>query len=164
MANIQDLMNAISNMEGFNVSGSIAQRNNNPGNLRYAPTQIGSENTASGTFASFSDPNSGWSALQDYINNNSGMSLRDFIYKYAPPTENDTSNYLNYVAGQLGVSNVDQSIGSIFGNSQVPNSDISNSLDTMASNFGSGIDLTDPTTLGVIAIVGIGLVASFMRS
>lgn len=157
MTSIQDLMNAIANMEGYNVSGSIAQRYNNPGNLRYAPTQSGTASTASGNFATFNDSNQGWSALQDYINNNSNMSLRDFIYQYAPPTENNTSNYLNYVADQMGVSNVDQSLGAIFG---MGSSDTNNSVDYTSGSVGG----VDPTTLVVVAgIVGIGLIASFMK-
>ena len=51
MATLQDLANAIANFEGFNVSGSVAQRNNNPGNLMYAG-QAGASQGANG-FAVF---------------------------------------------------------------------------------------------------------------
>src|SRR6516164_5982560 len=99
MASIQDLMSSIAQMEGFNTSGTIANRNNNPGNLRYSPLQIGQEDTVNGKFATFASAQDGWAALQSYIEGraNTGVSLRDFTYTYAPPSENDTSNYLNYL-------------------------------------------------------------------
>lgn len=155
MSTIQDLMNSIANMEGFNVSGSIANRYNNPGNLRYAPTQSGSANTASGQFATFATPQDGWNALQSYIENNaaSGMDLQSFIYKYAPPTENNTSGYLNTVSSQLGV---DPSISL---------SDLINGTSNNSDSNSSSVDLSsitglDSTTLGVIgAIALVGLIS-----
>ena len=148
-------MNSIANMEGFNVSGSIANRYNNPGNLRYAPTQSGSANTASGQFATFATPQDGWNALQSYIENNaaSGMDLQSFIYKYAPPTENNTSGYLNTVSSQLGV---DPSISL---------SDLINGTSNNSDSNSSSVDLSsitglDSTTLGVIgAIALVGLIS-----
>src|ERR1035437_499061 len=105
MATVTDLMNSIAQMEGWNVSGSIAQRNNNPGNLRSGVNQIGSENTVSGTFATFATPADGWAALQNQIDKQAGQgqTVRDFIYQYAPPSENNTSNYLNSLVADLGV-------------------------------------------------------------
>ena len=75
MANIQDLMNAISQMEGYSVGGSIANRYNNPGNLRSAPTQSGTASTASGNFAVFNTPQDGWNALANYIQSPSNSNL-----------------------------------------------------------------------------------------
>ena len=155
MSTIQDLMNSIANMEGFNVSGSIASRYNNPGNLRYAPTQSGVANTASGQFATFATPQDGWNALQSYIENNavSGMDLQSFIYKYAPPTENNTSGYLNTVSSQLGV---DPSISL---------SDLINGTSNNSDSNSSSVDLSsvtglDSTTLGFIgAIALVGLIS-----
>ena len=100
-----DLAQWIAQMEGFNTPGTIAARNNNPGNLRYDPTQIGQENTVNGKFATFATPEDGWAALQRYIENKaaSDVTLRQFIYTYAPPVENDTTNYLNYLSSKLGI-------------------------------------------------------------
>jgi hypothetical protein len=146
-SDMQSLMDAIAQMEGFNVSGSIAQRNNNPGNLRYAPTEVGSESTASGTFATFATPEDGWAALQSYIENAmaSGATLRSFIYTYAPPTENDTSNYLNYLVSQVGIG-ADSLLSSLGVQS------------ASTDDSGTGIDAGTITTVALAAL-GMGLVA-----
>ena|ERR1700693_2893249 len=141
---IQDLMNSIAQMEGFNTPGTIAQRNNNPGNLRYAPTQIGSENTVNGTFATFATPQDGYSALQSYIQNkaSSGDTLRSFIYTYAPPSENNTSNYLNYLSGQLGVG-ADASLSEVLGGSSMGTGNSlvdSGNSSSVLSDFGYSTD------------------------
>ena len=39
--------------------------------------------------------------LSEYIQN--GLTLRQIIGKYAPPSENDTSKYLNTVANKAGL-------------------------------------------------------------
>lgn len=144
-----DLATAIGNMEGWGKPGTIATRNNNPGNLRYSPLQSGSEQTVNGTFASFSSPEVGWQALQDYIAANSGLSLRDFIYKYAPPTENNTSGYLSYLSGQLGLG-VDSPIGDLYGSVVdtvgVGDSSVSDWIDT---------DSTSAAMIGLGVVVGV---------
>src|ERR1035437_9814985 len=145
MATVQDLMNSIAQMEGWNVSGSIAQRNNNPGNLRSGVNQIGSENTVNGVFATFATPADGWAALQNQIDRQAGQgqTVRDFIYQYAPPSENQTSSYLNYLTGQLGVS-ADSSLSDLGGNngSVMGGSGNFSSVVSDLSNVagGSGID------------------------
>lgn len=104
MATIQDLANAIGKMEGANIAGSVASRNNNPGNLRYVG-QTGAIGQDSGGFAIFPDLSTGQAALNAQINldANRGLTLSQFIAKYAPPNENNTSNYLNFVSSQTGV-------------------------------------------------------------
>ena len=99
----------IAQMEGYSVAGSLAQRNNNPGNLRDRPAQYGpwpGQTGTSGGFAVFESPEAGWNALDIQIRSdaNRGLTLQQFIYKYAPPSENDSANYLNFVARNLGVS------------------------------------------------------------
>lgn len=160
---VQDLMNAIAQMEGFNVSGSIAQRNNNPGNLRYAPNQVGQENTVNGKYATFASVQDGWDALQNYIQANQGLTLRDFIYKYAPPTENNTTNYLNWLVSQVGVA-ADSLVGSLFGNGSPSGNDSSYSNSSgdigtsNASTDGLGIDMTTTAIVVVGAALVVGLV------
>lgn len=99
MATLRDL---IANMEGWNKQGSIAQRNNNPGNLRAGKGQIG---TDSNGFAVFSSPENGWAALdrQIALDAGRGHTLSSFINKYAPSNENDTGNYLSYLSKGLSV-------------------------------------------------------------
>lgn len=145
-----DLATAIGQMEGWGVPGSIATRNNNPGNLRYSPYQSGSEKTVNGTFATFSSPDVGWSALQDYIDTKakSGVTLRDFIYTYAPPTENNTANYLQYLSGQLGIG-ADSPLDSLYGVA----------VDSVGSSNSTVSDLLSNDTSQTSMLVGVGIVA-----
>lgn len=104
MATLQDLANAISNFEGFNVAGSLAQRNNNPGNLKYAG-QAGATLGANG-FAVFDSLDDGQAALLNQLNlySSRGMTLAQMMNTYAPSSDNnDTSVYLSYVSQQTGV-------------------------------------------------------------
>jgi hypothetical protein len=157
MATIQDLMNSIAQMEGYNTPGTIAQRNNNPGNLRSAPTEIGSESTVNGSYATFASAADGWAALQTYIQGkmDSGVTLRQFINTYALPTENDTTNYLNYLVGQVGIS-ADASLSSLGGSS-----DTSSSTDGGISDAVGGVG-TDIS--GSILVVVAGMAAAYVIS
>jgi hypothetical protein len=171
MATINDLMNAIARQEGFNVAGSLAQRNNNPGNLRSGVGQSGS----SGGYAVFATPQDGWNALQNQIEIDSGrgLSLRDFIYKYAPPSENNTSAYLTNVVSWLGLSTPDISLDAIAGgggggNVQVvPNvPDIgggSSFADLVDSSLSvSSLDLSSMLDNNWVAPVAIGMGVAFI--
>lgn len=103
---------AIADFEGFFKAGSIAQKNNNPGNLR----PLG----ASQGFRTFDTPKAGWSALVGQIITNvrRGLTLREFflgkpgVYPgYAPLGDNEPQimeEYINHVAQitQMG-KNVD---------------------------------------------------------
>jgi hypothetical protein len=160
MATTQQLANSIAQMEGYNSPGTIANRNNNPGNLRYAANQIGSENTINGTFAKFATPQDGWDALVNYINNNSSLTLRDFTYKYAPPVENDTSNFLNYLSGQTGIQPDQQLVGVLdgsYGVSQdwLDSSGGSGDVGSYLSNLSEGLDTTSLIALAGIVVVGL---------
>lgn len=98
---------AIAREEGFNVKGSRAQRNNNPGNLNFAKWEADLygatlETSRAGEearFACFPTPEAGMSALKhliadDYL----GLSIRRAIYKWAPPTENHSDSYVSNVS------------------------------------------------------------------
>lgn len=163
MATVQQLANSIAQMEGWNVAGSISNRNNNPGNLRYAPNQIGTEDTVNGKFATFATPQDGWSALQDYIRNNQNLTLRDFTYKYAPPVENDTSNFLSYLSGQTGIG-ADETLSGVLDGSNGISSDWldttigSGDVGSYLSDIGAGLDTT--SLVALVGIVVVGLVVS----
>ncbi len=91
---------------------SIALKNNNPGNLRYAGQQ-GATNDPSG-FAKFDTPQSGYGALLNDVQSKvTGTSttglkpdntLEDFAKVYAPPNENRTGEYVANLANHLGVA------------------------------------------------------------
>ena len=104
MALIDTLAQAIATFEGFNVSGSIAQRNNNPGNLRSSPYATGTD--ANG-YAIFSDAQTGWNALMYQLGlySGRGMTIESMLSTYAPPADNNNNNanYLNYLTQQTGV-------------------------------------------------------------
>ena len=88
--------------------GNIPWRNNNPGDIRDGsfarsqPGYIGSD----GAFAIFATPDAGYAAQsallfgKSYIN----LSIADAITKYAPPSENNTTAYINSITTALGVS------------------------------------------------------------
>jgi hypothetical protein len=97
------LANLIARMEGWLVPGSLAQVNNNPGNLRYVG-QAGTTGSYKG-YATFSTPEAGWSALERQLRLDAaaGDTVATFINSYAPPSENDTGNYLRFLVAGLGV-------------------------------------------------------------
>jgi len=106
---VESISQAIATMEGYFKSGTIAQRNNNPGNLR----SWGSNPVVNG-YAVFPTPEAGWQALYQQIGKNidRGLTLQEFfggkpgIYSgYAPSADaNDPRGYAQYVAGQTGIS------------------------------------------------------------
>lgn len=86
--------------------GSRAWRNNNPGNLRYGKfaENNGAIGKDSGGFAIFPSREAGEAAQINLIKKNySKLTLRQMIYKYAPPSENDTENYLAQVVMRTGI-------------------------------------------------------------
>lgn len=98
---------ALATFEGFFISGSISQKNNNPGNLR----PIG----ASTGFRRFETPELGWERLlhQVKLNIKRGLTLEEFflgkpgVYAgYAPLGDNPPDvmeNYLNFMSKQTGI-------------------------------------------------------------
>lgn len=153
MSTINDLMLAVAQMEGFNIPGTISQRANNPGNLRWAANQSGTIQAGkNGTFATFATPEEGWAALESYINKNSGMTLRNFIAKYAPPSENDTVGYLGYLVKKLGIS-PDDTVGVLSVNNG-GSTDSNIVADNSDSESTSGIDEALPMLLAV-TFVGV---------
>jgi hypothetical protein len=90
--------------QGRGVKAPLSVRNNNPGNLRFV-NQPGATR-GEGGFAKFNSPEEGIEALrrQVYLDTQSrGLTLSQFIAKYAPPNENNTSRYVTYVSQQTGL-------------------------------------------------------------
>ncbi len=83
---------------GFASTGSLAQRNNNPGNIRFN-NQEGATRGAKG-FAKWDSPDKGIEAYfklldkgyRSFIDNKDWSGL---VNKYAPPVENDSRAYTN---------------------------------------------------------------------
>ena len=75
-----------------------SQKNNNPLNLRYAKQKeaIGKDDDG---FAVFATPQAGWRAAhrQITLDQERDLTLKEFIFKFAPPNENNTNEYLKFV-------------------------------------------------------------------
>ena len=108
MSLTDSIAQAIATYEGYYQPGSLAARNNNPGNLRSwgtAPVVDG--------YAQFETPAAGWSALarQIELNISRGLSLGEFfggkpgVYSgYAPASDNNQpAAYAAFVAARVGV-------------------------------------------------------------
>jgi hypothetical protein len=97
------LAELISQMEGFNVPGSLPNRQDNPGDLRHAPGETHPAD-APNSVGSFDSPDAGWAALERQLAlyAERGLTLQQAIYDFAPPTENDSGHYLDFVCTGLG--------------------------------------------------------------
>lgn len=154
---------AVAQFEGFNKPGNRAQRNNNPGNLKFAgqPGAIGSD---SGGFAIFPDPGTGFQALynqlQKYVVSYPNYSILDITAKYlgqSAPTSDSQGNaftYAAYVASALG-TDVSTTLGELSGSS--PQMDVTApDLSTFtSSDSGSAVGLSSTGTLAVLAALGL---------
>src|SRR5208283_4377648 len=105
---VSGIASAIQQMEGW-FPGSVSYRNNNPGNLRSGPGQIGTD--ANG-YAIFPDVATGQAALDAQVQTNidRGLTLQQFFAGgngyagYAPSADsNNPTAYANFVAGQVGI-------------------------------------------------------------
>jgi len=99
------LAQAIAKMEGFGIPGAVPTRDNNPGDLRHSPhsSHDGEGPNDIGIIDTAAD---GWADLELQLQRDAarGYTMADLIETYAPPTENDTQNYLNYVCNSLGIT------------------------------------------------------------
>ncbi len=156
---------AIAQKEGFYVSGSIAQRNNNPGNLR----SWGSTPIVSG-YAKFATVQDGWNALYSQIQTNigRGLTLNEFfagkpgVYAgYSPSSDgNQPIAYATFVGSQVGIP-VDVPLPQIDPSTLA----ISGTTDPTLTDPTADIN-SDPSQSGVIdytglVILGLGLLAAW---
>lgn len=115
------LCSSISTAEGFFTTGpSLPKRNNNPGDLRSAPWLAHAP--ISEGFVHFSTPAQGIAGLyhQVALDIARGASLKQLIYKWAPPSENNTSNYLTETARRVGIIDVDQPLQNFLEIEKIP--------------------------------------------
>lgn len=99
---------AISKEEGFGASPSnLPTRRCNPGDIVDGPfAQAHGALPSDGTrFARFPDPETGLAALRALLTAHYlGMTVHDALNKYAPPVENDTSQYETAVCQWTGLT------------------------------------------------------------
>lgn len=95
------LARLIAQREGFGVAGAIPTAHNNPGDLEHAPGETHDDGSVIGEFI---DPSAGWAALEAQLLKyaNRGLTVQQMVYVYAPPTENDTDAYLDFICQGLG--------------------------------------------------------------
>lgn len=84
-------------------------RNNNPGNIRLSATRYkGEVESADRAFKSFETAAWGYRAifmlLHTYQVRHRLNTLRQMIGRYAPPSENDTDAYLEFVTRRTGIA------------------------------------------------------------
>jgi hypothetical protein len=98
--------NQVGNTSASNIQipkeSRLSYVNNNPANLRFAG-QTGASK-GEGGFARFETPEAGIQALQNQIKLDAsrGLTLSQFINKFAPPSENDTQTYIKQVQQMTG--------------------------------------------------------------
>ena len=108
MSLVDDLASAIATFEGYFTPGSLAARNNNPGNLRTWGNQ-----PTSGGYAVFPTAEAGWAALRHQVelNISRGLNLLEFfggkpgVYPgYAPAADqNQPVTYAAFVGQRVGL-------------------------------------------------------------
>ena len=82
------------------ISTNLPTRNNNPGNIRKTKVTYYGETTNESGFESFAAPEWGYAAMFDLLDRlYTGLTLSEAIHKWAPPVENDTQRYIDFVAG-----------------------------------------------------------------
>jgi hypothetical protein len=111
---VKTLLQAIAQIEGFGVSqANRPTRNNNPGNINMAgwlaePPYYAVMEDQPGAglprFAKFPTADAGWLALRNlllgpkYCN----LTIEQAINRYAPPSENNTGGYVDFVCKAVG--------------------------------------------------------------
>jgi hypothetical protein len=90
------------------TGGSITWRNNNPGNITYAPEAVGYgafSDKKNSIFAIFPDENKGFYAIISFLSARSGETIFQMMALYAPRGhgDNNPERYADSVAKQLGV-------------------------------------------------------------
>lgn len=107
---VKNLAEAMAAFEGFYIPNSVAQRNNNPCNLRWSKFQTAAKNG----FAYFTHADTGWNAcVWDLSMKCQGKTqtkltpestIKDLIYVWAPPSDNNnTEKYVFYICTKLGI-------------------------------------------------------------
>lgn len=129
-AGFSSLADAMAQFEGYGTPGTIATRQNNPGNLAYGDfaKQFGATGPGAQNIAVFPNTQAGSNAMDALIQHyaSQGYNLGQLIGSWAPPnapgnTPQSTQNYTNFVAQQTG-ANPSTPVSQITGQSQQPSS------------------------------------------
>lgn len=115
-----NLASAIATEEGYFVSGSLPARNNNPGDLRAAPWLV--KPVIQGGFWVAGSRAAGIAGLyhQIALDIARGVNLRKLIYKWAPPTENNSAQYVSDTARRVGITDLDEPLQNLLDLTRLP--------------------------------------------
>jgi len=99
------LARLIARMEGFGLPGAVPTTRHNPGDLRHAP-HASHDGEGDNDIGIEPDDAAGWADLERQLQLYGArqMTLRAAIYCFAPPAENDSETYLQFVCDGLGMS------------------------------------------------------------
>ncbi len=99
------LAQLIAQEEGFNVEGSLPNRDHNPGDLRHSPHSSHPAGDPDGIGVIATDA-AGWADLERQLElyADRGLTLAQMVAEYAPSTENNTQAYLSFLCNGLGCS------------------------------------------------------------
>lgn len=89
--------------EGWGIAGDVPTRNNNPGDLRHAPGAQHEPGDPDG-IGHFESPEEGWNALTRQLllyAQRDKLTLEQAVYRFAPPSENRTADYLQFICQRL---------------------------------------------------------------
>jgi hypothetical protein len=94
----------IAEIEGFNRPGTIPNRRHNPGDLRHS-VHGSHEGIGPDDVAIEPDDQTGVDDLEHQLQlyARRGMTIGQAVNVYAPPTENNTSRYLDFICRGLGL-------------------------------------------------------------
>ena len=96
------LARLIAEEEGYGIPGDVPTRDNNPGDLRHSPHSFHAADDPNG-IGQIDTPADGWADLERQLQlyADRHMTLRQAIYDFAPPEENNSEQYLAYVCHGL---------------------------------------------------------------
>lgn len=99
------LAKLIAQEEGFGIANAVPTRDNNPGDLRHSP-HSSHDGEGSNDIGIIDTPDDGWTDLERQLQlyADRGITLREAIYAFAPPTENNSEQYLNFICNGLGLT------------------------------------------------------------
>jgi hypothetical protein len=102
------LAEVIAKEEGYGIPGSVPTRDNNPGDLRHSPHSFHTP-SAPDAIGQIPTPQEGWDDLERQLDLDAtrSMTIQELIYSYAPPGENNTPAYLEYVCADVPCSPTD---------------------------------------------------------
>lgn len=121
-------------------------RNNNPGNIRRSGVRYqGEVESADTDFKRFATPAWGYRAvfmlLHTYAIRHRLNTIRTMIYRYAPPSENQTDKYVEFVASRSGIG-ADERLDTLSRTQMIPVvsalSRMENGVDALAEDVEAG--------------------------